>query len=249
MLEFIQKFLYKGFETGDYTNGTLHKLAIAFLITSVILFSYLLRHKDSQYIHNKMKIIAYISLIIYLFRRGLNAYFSGNIFEAYWPFYLCNINTIFLSIYIIFDLNKGKAFFIVTGLIGGLFTFIMPDGIFVDRYLTLGILDSIMSHYAIVVIPLVLLITKAYTLEVKHSWQVFLGLIMVVFNAEVLQRLLFHKNFDYLFFDSNLPFTINGVPQFFIISFLAIILVYLIYFLDYLYLSKTFHHKAPIHSN
>lgn len=239
MLEFIQNFLYKGFETGDYTNGTLHKLAIVFLIISIILFSYLLRHKDSQYIHNKMKIIAYITLIIYLFRRGLNAYFSKNILEAFWPFYLCNINTIFLSIYIIFDLNKGKDFFIVTGLIGGLFTFIMPDGIFVDRYLTLGILDSIMSHYAIVVIPLVLLITKAYSLDIKRSWQVFIGLIIVVINAEFFQKLLFKKDFDYLFFDSSLPFTINGVPQFLIISILAIFLVYLIYFLDYLYLSRT----------
>ena len=134
--------------------------------------------------------------------------------------------------------KKGKDFFLVTGLIGGLFTFFMPNGIFDDKYITLQVLDSVLSHYVIVVVPLVLFFTKSHILQLKNMYQVYIGLLAVVVNAEIIQVIIFKANHDYLFFDSNLPFTISGVPQFIIISVLAIVLVTLVYVLDYLYINK-----------
>lgn len=238
MKTIFRKFFFEGFESGEFMFGTTHILSIIFVIVSVVLFTYLLRNKEEKYIIGKMKIIAIISLVIYFARRFL--YYDGSVslIEALWPFYLCNINTIFLSLTIIFDIKNGRDFFLVTGLIGGVFTFLMPEGIFVDRYLTFSILDSIMSHYVIIVIPLVLLLTGCHTLHLKNIYQVFVGLLIVVFNSEVLQRVLFDKSFDYLFFRSTMPFTIPGVPQFLIISSLAIILVLLVYYLDHLYFER-----------
>lgn len=234
MQEFLHKFFRSGFEGGDYTYGATHIISIVFVIFSVILFSYLLRNKSEKYVLGKMKIIAAVCLTIYIVRRILDYDNAKSFIENFWPFYLCNINTIFLSITILFDIKKGRDFFLVTGLIGGIFTFLIPDGIFVDRYLTFPILDSIMSHYVIVVVPMVLLLTGTHVLYFKNIYQVFVGLLVVVFNAEVLQKLLFDKSFDYLFFRSTIPFTIPGVPQFIILSSLAIILVMLVYYLDYL---------------
>ncbi len=180
-----------------------------------------------------MKIIAGNGLAIYILRRALELDGSKSILEAYRPFYLCNINTIFLSVTILFD----RDFFLVTGLLGGLFTFIIPNGIFTDRYLTFPTLDSIFSHYVIVVIPMVLFITRTHKLYMKNIYQVFIGLLITMFNVEVLQGLLFNTHHDYLFFRSTMPYTIPGVPQLFVISTLAIVLVTLIYVLDYFYLS------------
>jgi uncharacterized membrane protein YwaF len=235
MTEFLRDFFYDGFDPGEFAYGTTHLLGVLTVIVSVIWFSYALRNYPKEVIFRKMRIIAIIGLSIYIIRRSLGLIGAANILELYWPFYLCNINTILLSVWIIFGFRKGLDFFIVTGLLGGLFTFAIPDGIFTDRYLTFGIVDSLMSHYTIVVIPLVLLITKAHTLKLKNIYQVAIGLLLTLINTELIQPLFFHKHFDYLFLRGTIPFTISGVPQYLIIFVLAIILVLGIYGLDILY--------------
>ena len=238
MIDFIQKFVFDGFEPGDYIYGTIHISSMIILFISIVLCSFLFRNKDSEYIHNKLKILAYITLSIYMIRRGIKVYEGESFLKAFWPFYLCNVNTVFLSIYLIFDIKRGKDFFIITGLAGAVLMFVVPDGVFIDRYITLGMLDSLLSHYEIIFIPVVLLITKAYSLDVRHSWEVVIGLLIVTFNVEFLQKLLINEEIDFLFLDGTLPFTINGVNQFFILFPLAIIFVYFVYFIDYIYISK-----------
>lgn len=238
MLDFLRKFLIDGFNPGDYTLGTVHKLSLFLSLFTIVLFIYLLRNKDSSYVHRKMKIIAYFAMFFYILNRIVRVYKGMSFIEAFWPFYLCNVNTIFLSIYIIFDIKKGKDFFIITGISGALLAFIIPQGIFNDQYLTLSILDSVLSHYEIVAIPIILLVTKAYQLDIKKSWMVIVGLFIVAINVEFLQPILIDKQIDYLFLDGNLPFQIPGVNQFFIMLGTAIVYIYLVYFLDYLYLGK-----------
>jgi|GEM_PF-1408484 len=238
MTELIRGFLFDGFVHGDYTMGTVHVMSLILSGTSIILFILLLKNKSSEYVHKKMKIIAYIAIIIYLLRRIVRVIEGETLLEAFWPFYLCNVNTVLLSIWIIFDIRKGKDFMIITGISGAVLAFIIPDGIFVDKYLTLNILDSVFSHYEIVAIPIILILTKAYELDVKKSPSVILGLLLVAINVEVLQPILVGKNIDYLFLEGNLPFTIPGVNQFYIMFFCALIYIYGVYFLNYLYLGK-----------
>jgi uncharacterized membrane protein YwaF len=238
MIDFFRKFIFDGFVHGDYTMGTVHILSLVFCGVSIIVFTLLLRNKDSKYVHNKMKIIAYFAIIIYLLRRGVRVIEGETFLEAFWPFYLCNVNTILLSIWIIFDLKRGKDFMIITGISGAVLAFIIPDGIFVDKYLTLNILDSVFSHYEIVAIPVILMLTKAYQLDIKRMPSVIIGLLLVYVNVEILQPILIGETVDYLFLDGNLPFVIEGVNQFFIMFASAIVYTLIIYFLDYLYLGK-----------
>lgn len=237
-MEFLRKFMFDGFVKGDYTFGAVHIGSIVTLIVAIVLSVVLLRGKDSNYIHKKMKFVAIFTLFIYFLRRGVIIYEGQTVLKALWPFYLCNINTIILSIFIIFDLKKGKDFFIITGMFGAVLMFVVPDGIFTDKYLNLKILDSLLSHFTIIYIPLVLLCTRAYDLQIKNTHHVLIGYALILFNVEFIQRWFFNENIDYLFIRGTLPFTIEGVPQVFIMLFLAILAMYLAYFINYLLLGK-----------
>ncbi len=238
MLGFLEKFLIEGFVHGDYTMGFVHKMSLWLSGLTIILFIILLKGKDSEYVNKRMKIIAAISISVYILRRIVRVYEGETVIEAFWPFYLCNVNTVFLSIWILFDIKKGKDFMIITGISGAVLAFIIPRGIFVDKYLTLNILDSVLSHYEIVAIPIILMATKAYKLDIKRSGTVIIGLLLCAVNVEFLQPILIGESVDYLFLDGNLPFTIEGVNQFFIMFGCALIYIYTVYFLDYLYLGK-----------
>jgi hypothetical protein len=63
---------------------------------------------------------------------------------------------------------------------------------------------------------------------------VFLGLFILLFNVEVLQPILINRTEDFLFVRGTLPFTIDGVPQVFIMLFSIGVYIYLIYGIDYL---------------
>ena len=238
MIDFLRKFMIDGFNPGDYTLGTVHQLSLYISLAFIVILVVLLRNKDALYVHNKMKIIAYVTIIVYIIRRIVRVYTGTGFIEAFWPFYLCNVNTILLSIYMIFDIKKGKDFIMITGISGAVLAFVIPYGIFNDQYLTLSILDSVLSHFEIVAIPIVLMATKAYELNVKRGVFVILGLLVLTVNVEFLQPLLINQQVDYLFLDGDLPFTIDGVNQFFIMLASAIVYVYFVYFLDYLYLGK-----------
>ncbi len=237
-MEFIRKFLIDGFVKGDYTFGFVHIGSIVLLIASIIVSIILLRGKDSKYVHNKMKYIASFTLVVYFVRRGVMIYEGTSVLKALWPFYLCNINTILLSFYILFGWKKGKDFFIITGMFGAALMFIVPDGVFTDKYLNLRILDSLLSHFTIIYIPVVLLSTRAYELNIKNAYQVLIGYALILFNVEIIQRWMIGENVDYLFIRGTLPFTIDGVPQVFIMIFCAVVAMYLVYFVNYLALGK-----------
>lgn len=237
-MEFVRKFIFDGFEKGDFTFGAVHIGSMVILIVGIIVSVILLKDKDTKYIHNKMKYVAMFTLFVYFLRRGVQIYEGKEVIKALWPFYLCNINTILLSIWIIFDIKKGKDFFIITGMFGAVLMFVVPDGIFTDRYLNLKILDSLLSHFTIIYIPMVLLCTKAYELNIKNSHQVLIGYALILINVEFIQRWFFNENIDYLFIRGDLPFTITGVPQVFIMLLLAIFAMYTAYFVNYLALGK-----------
>ena len=238
MIEFINSFFIDGFVPGEYVYGTIHIFSIVFVLILIPFLIYIFKGKSSDEIYNRIRIIAIITLVVYFVRRGIDVYNGKSILEAYWPFYICNINTIFLSIFIIFKVKKGQDFFMITGILGAVLMFVVPDGVFNDKYLTIQILDSVLSHYEIVVLPIVLMATKAYKLDIRKSWQVFLGLFILLFNVEILQPILTDRNVDYLFIRGTLPFTIEGVPQLFIMLFTIGIYVYIIYGIHYLLNNK-----------
>lgn len=238
MIDFIKGFLYEGFVPGDYTMGTVHTFALFLSAVSIPIIILLLRNKDEAYVNRKMKIIAFIAITIYISNRVVMVSQGTGFEKAFWPYYLCNVNTVFMSIYILFDIKKGKDFMMITGISGAVLAFIIPAGIFDDKFLTLNILDSVMSHYEIVAIPLILMGTKAYKLDVKRSLGVIAGLFAVAINVEFLQPIMINEQVDYLFIDGNLPFTIAGVHQFYVMLFSAVVYVYVCYFINYAYTGR-----------
>ena len=237
-MDFFRKFLFDGFQSGDYTYGTVHIFSIVFLMSLVVISIVLLRGKDKALINRIMKGLAIFTLFVYITRHFVNSIEDGKYLYNFWPFYICSLNTVFLCIWIIFDFKFMKDFFIITGMFGAILMFVVPDGIFVDRYMTINIFDSLISHFTIFYIPLVLLSTRTYELDIKKSWQVLLGLGITVFNVEVLQRVLFNRSEDFLFLRGTLPFTIEGVPQYLIMVISIVIVVYIVYFLNYLLCGK-----------
>ena len=189
-MEFLRNFFIDGFVQGDYTYGVVHVLSIVMVLVFIPLLVYRFKGKDSDYIYEKLKWFAIITLVIFVVRRGFDVYKGRDFLDTFWPFYLCNLNTIVISLAVIFKVKKGQEFFIITGMLGAVLMFVVPVGVFNDKYITITILDSVLSHYEIVIIPVVLLVTKAYVLDIKKSWQVFAGLFILLFNVEVLQPIL-----------------------------------------------------------
>lgn len=234
-MDFLQKFFIDGFEKGDFTYGTVHMFSVVFVLILIPLLIYKFQGKDSDYVYKKLRWLAINTLVVYFVRRGVDVYKGKPFFEAFWPFYLCNINTIFMSLFVALGIKKGQEFFIITGMLGAVLMFVVPVGVFNDRFVTISILDSVLSHYEIVVIPVVLLFSKAYVLDIKKSWQVFVGFAILLINVEFLQPILTGRHEDYLFIRGTLPFTIDGVPQIFIMLLSISFYVYLVYFIDYLF--------------
>jgi uncharacterized protein with PQ loop repeat len=233
-MEIFRNFFIDGFVPGNYTYGFVHIFSIVLVLILIPTLIFLFKGKDSDYVYSKLRWIAIVTLAIYFLRRGIDVYKGKDVIEAFWPFYLCNVNTIFLSLFIALKIKKGQEFFIITGMLGAILMFVVPVGVFNDKYITIQILDSVLSHYEIVLLPIVLLFSGAYKLDIKKSWQVFLGLFILLFNVEVLQPILINRTEDFLFVRGTLPFTIDGVPQVFIMLFSIGVYIYLIYGIDYL---------------
>jgi uncharacterized membrane protein YwaF len=232
-MDILRGFFIDGFVPGDYTYGFVHIASIVIALVLIPVLSMYFENKDSDYVYGFLRYIAIFTLLVYVLRRAIDVYQGKPFLEAFWPFYLCNVNTVFLSIFVIFKVKKGQDFFMITSMLGAVLMFVVPDNVFNDQYLTLGILDSVLSHYEIVVLPLVLLISGAYVLDVRRSWQVLLGLLVLLFNVEVLQPLLTNRHVDYLFIRGDLPFTIDGVPQVIIMYLSITVYVYGVYGLFY----------------
>jgi len=230
---FLNSFFIDGFINGDFTYGFVHVTSVIIALIAIPVMVYLFKDKSSDYVYEKLRVFAIVTLVIYFIRRGLDVYNGKDFLDAFWPFYLCNVNTIFISIFIIFKIRKGQEFFIITGMLGAVLMFVTPTGVFNDKYLTIYILDSVLSHYFIVIIPLVLLFSGTYKLDIKKSWQVFLGLFILLFNVEILQPLLVNRQVDYLFIRGTLPFTIDGVPQLIIMLLSIAFYIYLVYGINY----------------
>ena len=111
MLSFIEKFMVSGFVHGDYTYGLVHIGSIALMVASIPILILYYQGKPKERVERDFRILAWVTIFFYILRRGVEVYEGKPFLEAFWPFYLCNVNTIFLSIYLIFDFKKGKAFF------------------------------------------------------------------------------------------------------------------------------------------
>lgn len=242
MLDFIRKFFLEGFVYGNYDYGLVHILGILVTLAAAILLPIYFKNKDEKVFWRFARTLAALTLIVYFSRRILDFSLSGNFtsknfFRTFWLFYLCNVNTVVMSLMILFKAKKGYEYVMITGFIGGVITFLIPDGIFTDQFLTFPIFDSMFSHFILVVMPPIFIVKKLWRPSFERVNQVIFGMLLVVFNVEVIQRIFFGKDYvDYLFFHGDIPFVIPGHPelQFLVIAVSFLLVLGLIYFINYL---------------
>jgi len=184
----LEQFLFSGFEPGDYTYGFLHIGSIALMMASIPMLIVYYRKQSESRIRVHARILAAVTLTLYILRRFIDVIEGRPFMESFWPFYLCNVNTVILSVLLLFDIRKGRDFFLITGMSGAILMFVVPEGVFNDRFLTLQILESLLSHYTIFIVPILFMATKVHVLEFRRSWQSLLGFGLVLFNVEVLQQ-------------------------------------------------------------
>lgn len=246
MIAFIEGFLFSGFDPGDYTYGFTHIVSIAFMVLSIPLAIIYFRKQSPETIHRVVRVLAAITLTFYIIRRTIDVIEGRMFLDIFWPFYLCNVNTIFLAIILLFDIKQGRDFFLITGMSGAILMFVVPEGVFNDRFMTIQIFESLLSHYFIFIVPIILLSTKQHILEFSRLWQSLLGLLLVLFNVEVLQELLTGRTVDYLFLRGPIHLTFWGIPQVFVMLGLAIVYVYSVIFLNQVFIGKIqFPKKQP----
>lgn len=245
MIAFLEQFTYSGFVPGDYTYGFTHIGSIALMVLSIPLAILYFRKQSADSVHQSLRVFAGITLVFYIVRRIVDFSMGRPFFDTFWPFYLCNVNTVILSLLILFDVKKGRDFFLITGMSGAILMFVVPEGVFNDQFMTLQIFESLLSHYFIFMVPIILMSTKLHILEFSRSWQSLLGLLLVLFNVEVLQEPLTGRTIDYLFIRGPIDLTLWGIPQVFVMLVLAILYVYLVILLNQVLIGRVQLVKQP----
>lgn len=214
---------------GDFTYGTVHILSIVFVALLCILLSVFGTKKMGE--QGKRKIIvalAFLGLAFELFWRILFLVQGKGAIELY-PFYPCNLAGILVPIIALTNNKTLKEMFYLFAFIGGIVTFAIPDGIFTNQYLTFPILKSILQHCAIIVIPVFEYCSKTYTPKFKNFWLTVCGMLVHLFNSEVMPKVFGQTGTDYIFLRSGLPFIIPGVPGWLTLTIFAIFVVIIFY--------------------
>ena len=212
---------------GEFSYGKIHLTATAVFIVVTVLMCIVGKRLTPK---NRRKVIivaAALSLGFEIFWRGVWIGRGVTPLET-WPLYPCNLAGVLVPL-IAFSNNKTlKEIFYVFAFIGGIITFVYPQGIFVNEVLNFSILKSILQHTAIIFIPVFEYFTGEYKPRFKNLWLAILGLFINLFNSEYLPRY-FGIEGDFIFLRSGLPFTIEGVPQIFILAPIAIIVMVAFY--------------------
>lgn len=212
---------------GDFAYGKIHLFAVAALIVVTLLMCIVGKRLSAKNKRNVILVAAAISLGFEIFWRGVWIGRGVPVLET-WPLYPCNLAGVLVPL-IVFTNNKTlKEIFYVFAFIGGIITFVYPDGIFVNSVLNFSILKSILQHTAIIFIPVFEYFTGQFKPQFKKLWLAILGLFIHLFNSEYLPRY-FGMEGDYIFLRSGLPFVIPGVPQVLILGPIAIVVMFVFY--------------------
>lgn len=214
--------------SGDFSFGTVHLLSVLFvIICSVGLTLWGMKSSDKAR-RNILITIASLAISFEVFWRIVYA-FKGVGFSGLYPFYPCNVAGVIVPLIAFSKNDKLKRLFYVFAFIGGILTFAIPDGIFNNKYLTFGILKSILQHWAIIVIPVYEYFTKTFKPKFIHFHYTLIGMTIHLLNSEFLPKLINgQEGTDYMFLRSGLPFVLPGVPGWLTMSIFGVIVVTLV---------------------
>ena len=220
-------------EPAEQAYKAMHLITTAIVLFFVILFSIIASINENKVSAKTKNIILKSICIFQLFFevlwRELSITVNHSEAVALYPMYPCNLGGILIPIISLLDLKVGKKMFYLFGFIGGVLTFIMPQGIFCSTVFSFPILKSVLQHTGLLLIPTFEFFMKKYRPYAGDYLWLVLGCIVHTINCEVIDRLLGLTG-DYMYFRSGLPFVIKGVPSWLTISAFALIVFYVLTF-------------------
>ena len=227
MLSIIEDWFFSDLgEPGEFQYKAIHLITVAVILAITITFGILCASKKISEKTKRNMLIGTCAfhLIFEVTWRILYITIRHDSWLSTYPMYPCNLSGILIPIIALCDFKPGKKLFYLFGFATGVLTFVMPEGIFTRSVLTFPILKSILQHTGLILIPVMEYASGKYKENIKNFNWLFVGLVIHVINAEVIDPLL-GFNGDFMFFRSNLPFVIPGVPQWFTMSFFGILVL------------------------
>ncbi len=217
---------------GDYMYGIMHLICtVIVVLLTVVLAVWAAKMRGKIDATRKMlAIICTVQAVFEVVWRLVYFFIKNAPINELWPHYPCNLGGVLLPIIGLLNWKTGKKLFYLFGFVGGVLTFALPDGIFSTSVFVFPILKSVMQHTGLLLIPVLELASGTYRPSLKDFGWVVAGCCIHAFNCEVIDRW-FGLNEDYMFFRSDMPFVIEGVPQFITLSVFALLVFALLCFL------------------
>ena len=212
---------------GAYEYGEMH-LIVALVVVVLVAICALLGASKKISDKSKRKIligIALFQLAFEVFWRLIYIFVMKCKWVDLYPMYPCNLNGILVPIACLLDNKILKKMFYLFGFIGGVLTFVMPDGIFSTSVFVFPILKSVLQHTGLLFIPVFEYASKKYIPNIKDFFWTFLGTAIHFVNAEIIDLKVLGLTGDYMFYRSGLPFVIPGVSQYITLTVFGIIVV------------------------
>lgn len=218
---------------GDYQYQQMHLYTLlgVFAAMAVLIFLGLRFRNDPRRSRKLLVAVAIFQLAFEATWRLIYLLVKGDSILCWWPTYPCNLGGILLPIFALLNNRRGKQMFYLFGFVGGILTFALPEGIFSTSVFVFPILKSVLQHTGLLIIPVLEYISGQYRSTLKDLGWVVLGCLIHIVNCEGIDRLLGFTE-DYMFFRGDLPFVIDGVPQFITMSVFALIVLALLSFLS-----------------
>jgi uncharacterized membrane protein YwaF len=178
-----------------------------------------------------------VSLSIYLFSVRLVNQMARVIIGAEvpawraFPFHMCTILSFLLPLVVVFNWNKIKTAVYTLSVMGGTITIILGD-YFDNLFLTFASLEGMLAHTILLLVPIIDVAIGQFKFEFKKSWQVFVGIGLLLIWASLANNVFF-KDYDdvnYMYLEQNgLPGNLGGDYYFGIYSFLFLVFFGLIF--------------------
>jgi uncharacterized membrane protein YwaF len=208
---------------GEGSFGWRHILWIAVIVLFAIGGYYYFRKHPKHEKTIVMIALAALFLVRFTNQTVRAAIGVENPWTQAFPFHMCTVLTFLLPLSVIFDWKAIKTPVYVLSIMGGVITVLLGD-YFNDRFLTFFAFEGITAHSLLILVPIVEIAARRYTLDLRDAWKVIPGILVLMGWATLANRV-FYKNLDpnYMYLMKNaLPFgNEDNFFAFYVLIFLA----------------------------
>ncbi len=216
---------------GEYSYQAIHwySLAAVLLFLFVLILLQLRLNKHPKQTDKLVTCVAVFQLVFEIAWRVIYFFVKKAPIVELWPCYPCNLGGILIPLIVLLNWKTGKKLFYLFGFVGAVLTFAIPDDIFTTDVLVFPVLKSILQHTGILLIPVLEYVSGTYRPRIRDYLWIVAGCLIHFINCEGICRLMGLTD-DYMFFRSDMPFVIPGVPQFITLSVFSLLVLAILCF-------------------